>query len=223
MPSRRRRRLQFIRAAAATLFALIGAVWSSFGDIHDPEVRLSEIAPAVAGAVLLLVAGSVVVRTTASAIRDRASEKVDEARAGSLAKTVATAGYVVVAMWTLSALDVGIQALLLGGALTGVVLGIAAQQTLGNIFAGGVLLVARPFTVGEDTVLKSSTGEFHGRVTNIGLFYVTILTEAGQVDVPNSVALASAVGPGAAQANDAETSASDSESSPPPPAEPSRS
>lgn len=213
MPPHRRRRLQFIRAAAAVLFALIGAVWSSFGDIHDPERRLSEIAPAVAGAALLLVAGSVAVRTAASAVRDSASEKVEEGRAASLAKTVSTAGYIVVSLWTLSALDVGIQALLLGGALTGVVLGIAAQQTLGNVFAGGVLLLARPFTVGEDTVLKATIGEFHGRVTKIGLFYVTIMTKAGQVEVPNAVALASAVGPGAAQqADDSEASESETES-----------
>jgi hypothetical protein len=51
--------------------------------------------------------------------------------------------------------------------------------------------------VGEETVLKSSTGEYKGQVSNIGLFYVTIETAKGRVDVPNALALASAVGPGA--------------------------
>ena len=36
-------------------------------------------------------------------------------------------------------------ALLVAGAVTAIVLGIAAQQTLGNFFAGLVLLFARPY------------------------------------------------------------------------------
>ncbi len=90
-------------------------------------------------------------------------EKTGEARAVTLAKILSIAGFTIVFLWALSAVGIGIEALLLGGALTGVVLGIAAQQTLGNIFAGLVLLVVRPFMVGQDTVLKSSLGEYHGR------------------------------------------------------------
>ena len=41
------------------------------------------------------------------------------------------------------------KALPVGGAFTAVVLGLAAQQTLGNLFAGMVLLTARPFRLGE--------------------------------------------------------------------------
>ena len=39
--------------------------------------------------------------------------------------------------------------LAVGGAVTAVVLGLAAQQTLGNLFAGLVLLSTRPFRVGD--------------------------------------------------------------------------
>ena len=39
--------------------------------------------------------------------------------------------------------------LAVGGAFTAVVLGLAAQQTLSNLFAGLVLLSAHPFRVGE--------------------------------------------------------------------------
>ena len=47
------------------------------------------------------------------------------------------------------------QALAAGGAFTAVVLGLAAQQTLGNLFAGMVLLSARPFRVGERVRLQA--------------------------------------------------------------------
>ena len=39
--------------------------------------------------------------------------------------------------------------LLIGGAVTGMILGIAAQQSLSNVFAGLVLLFARPYIPGE--------------------------------------------------------------------------
>jgi small conductance mechanosensitive channel len=196
-PPNGRRRRRFLKGAGGTLAALIGSVVADFGNIYDPGHRLSRIVPTLAGSALLLLGGSVAVRAAASAVKDRSIARVGRDKGVSVAKTVAAAGYVLVTLWTLSALGVRLQALLLGGALTGVVLGIAAQQTLGNVFAGMVLLVVKPFTVGEDALLKSSLGEYRGRITNIGFFYVTIQTKAGQVDVPNAVALGSAVGPGA--------------------------
>ncbi len=197
MPPDGRRRRKLLRAALAALVAVVGSVVAGFGDIKDPSHAPGFIAPAIAGAIIVLLGGWVAVSALASATREGISEKAGEARGVTLAKMVSVAGYAIVILWTLSALGVGIQALLLGGALTGVVLGIAAQQTLGNIFAGLVLLVVRPFVVGQNTVIKSTLGEYSGRVDNIGLFYVTMQTAGGRVDVPNAVALASAVGPGA--------------------------
>ncbi len=58
-------------------------------------------------------------------------------------------------------LDAG--ALAVGGAFTAVVLGLAAQQTLGNLFAGLVLLTTRPFRVGERVEFRG--GALAGRST----------------------------------------------------------
>ena len=44
--------------------------------------------------------------------------------------------------------------LAIGGAVTAVVFGLAAQQTLGNLIAGTVLLSARPFRVGDRVRLQ---------------------------------------------------------------------
>jgi small-conductance mechanosensitive channel len=204
MPADTRRRRKLLRAAIATLVALVGTVVSGFGNIHDPTHRLGVIAPSVIGAGMVLLSGWVAVSALASAVREGAGAKAGEARGVTLARIVSVAGYVIVILWTLSALGISIQALLLGGALTGVVLGIAAQQTLGNIFAGLVLLIVRPFVVGQETVIKSTLGEYSGQVLNIGLFYVSMETGRGRVDVPNAVALASAVGPGARTSDEPE-------------------
>jgi small-conductance mechanosensitive channel len=85
--------------------------------------------------------------------------------------------------------------LALGGAVTGVLLGIAAQQSLGNLFAGLVLLFARPFRVGDRVRFRAGalSGQIDGMVVDVSLTYVRLETEDGLVMLPNSQALAAAV------------------------------
>lgn len=100
---------------------------------------------------------------------------------------------------TLGLFGIPIGQLVLGGALTSVVFGLAAQQSLGNVFAGLVLLIARPFHVGESIRLRASalgaTGMIDGVVTDIGITYVRLDTGQNVISVPNSMALAAIVGP----------------------------
>jgi small conductance mechanosensitive channel len=97
----------------------------------------------------------------------------------------------------LSALRFKLDSLLLGGAVTGVIIGIAAQQTLSNFFAGILLMIVRPFNVGDHVVLRNALGEYEGVVRDIDFFYVTIRTRRGPVELPTASVLASAIGPGA--------------------------
>jgi len=78
----------------------------------------------------------------------------------------------------LTLLRVNLGNLLVGGAITGVVVGIAAQQTLGNFFAGLVLLFARPYVPGHRVKISSGAmgGPFEGVITGSGLMYTTIDT-----------------------------------------------
>jgi hypothetical protein len=87
--------------------------------------------------------------------------------------------------------------LLLGGALTSVFVGIAAQQALSNVFAGLVLLLARPFKVGDAIRLRAGalSGEVDGTVTEIGITYVRLATVSGMLSVPNSQVLNAVIGP----------------------------
>ena len=107
-------------------------------------------------------------------------------------------GYVVAPVGMLSMLSISVAHLLLGGTIAGVVIGIAAQQSLGNVFAGFVLLVARPFVVDNHIRVRSGAlgGEFSGTATSRSLTYVLVLTDQGmQLKVPNSSVLAAGVGP----------------------------
>jgi Mechanosensitive ion channel len=93
--------------------------------------------------------------------------------------------------------QVPIGQLIVGGAVTGVLLGIAAQQSLANLFAGMVLLFARPFRVGDAVRFRAGAlaGVLEGTVTAISITYVKLETADGLVFVPNSQALAAVVGP----------------------------
>ena len=87
--------------------------------------------------------------------------------------------------------------LALGGAFTAVIFGLAAQQTLGNVIAGTVLLSARPFRVGDRVRLQGGplAGQLEGTVSSLGLLYTTFAKGEDQIMVPNSVVLNSAVIP----------------------------
>ena len=85
----------------------------------------------------------------------------------------------------------------MGGAFTAVVLGLAAQQTLGNLFAGLVLLSTRPFRVGDRVRLVGGAlaGQLEGIVSSLGLFYTTLISGADRIMVPNNMLLNLAVVP----------------------------
>jgi small-conductance mechanosensitive channel len=118
--------------------------------------------------------------------------------------TAGTVGFLIrfgtVTITVLSALAVGgisLQALAVGGAFTAVVLGLAAQQTLGNVFAGMVLLSARPFRLGERVRLQAGVlaGQIEGVVSSLGLLYTTLSRGDDRIMIPNNVVLSAAVLP----------------------------
>jgi small-conductance mechanosensitive channel len=195
-----------VRAGLAGLAALAGSVLASFGQLKDlGGPRRPDFDPAtgteqaffVIGAGLVLLGGGLAARYLGKALGKATAGELEADPAGTpLARLVTITGYIIVVLWVLSIFGIALDVLLLGGALSGIILGIAAQQTLGNIFAGIVLLIVRPFRVGEHAIIKSSLGEYEGLVTSMGFFYVKIQTARGRVELPNAIALASAVGPG---------------------------
>jgi mechanosensitive ion channel-like protein len=106
-------------------------------------------------------------------------------------------GAVTTLIVTLVLFGVPVGQLLLGGALTSVFVGIAAQQALSNVFAGLVLLLAHPFKVGDSIRLRAGAiaGEIGGTVSEIGITYLKLATPDGVISVPNSQVLNAVVGP----------------------------
>ena len=83
----------------------------------------------------------------------------------------------VVALWGTRPAD-----LLLGAGAFGVIVGLAARQTLGSVLAGFVLLLARPFEIGDWVVVADE----EGTVTDVNIFNTEIRTfDNEHVLVPN--------------------------------------
>ena len=80
------------------------------------------------------------------------------------------------------------KSLLAGVGVASVVVGLAAQSTLGNLIAGISLVLYRPFKLGDRLQISAPTGPETGMVVNIDLGY-TILRTADQrlIVIPNSV------------------------------------
>jgi len=175
---------------------LIATVLVAFGNRRDlfpgylTEAR-------IATAILLFILGwglaSALGRTLTPAILRR----MDPSTAGTATFVIKLLTIVTVGAIALHIAGVKTSTLAVGGAFTAVVLGLAAQQTLGNIFAGVVLQSTRPFRVGERVRLVGGplAGSLEGTVSSLGLFHTSILDGKDRIMVPNNVLLTLAIIP----------------------------
>lgn len=184
------------RAGATAVFSFVVlVVVATFGVPQSPDLTPRLVT--FLGAVVFAVSAAIAVRSTANELARVVGARASAGTASNLRLWFTMVGYVLVGVLALTVLHVPIEKLLLSGAITGVVIGIAAQQALANLFAGLVLLTSRPFEVGSWIVLRSGAlgGEYHGRVVGIGLTYTEVVTEDGPFSLPNAGVLAAATGP----------------------------
>ena len=156
-----------------------------------------EIAPGygrwirIATVIVLVVVGSAATHWLSKAMAPRMNRRLDPATAGTAGFVVRLFAMAAVVIFALRIAGVNAGTLAVGGAFTAVLLGLAAQQALGGLFAGIVLQSTRPFRVGERVRLVGGllAGSLEGTVSSLGLFYTTLSQGADRLLVPNSVLL----------------------------------
>ena len=185
------RRTVVCAVGAVTAASLGSALGNPYG--RSVHVKVTAFVCAAAFVILAVLA----VRSAAGELSRVITGRAGAAAGAAVRLTILLTGYLLTLLIGLALLAVPVQHLLVGGALTGVLIGIAAQQALGNVFAGLVLLLNRPFTIGDHIRIRSGAlgGEFDGTVTGMGLTYVALNTTSGPLQVPNASILAAAVGP----------------------------
>ena len=206
----------FRRALAAAAVACVGlALTLLSGGVlgttapvnYFQEHRRVAAVCAIVGAVLFFGCGVIAVRSATREILKVVPSRMGDDRKVGLRWICLVVGYLLVIFGTLGALNVPVARLAVGGAITGVILGIAAQQSLNNVFAGLVLLIVRPVSVGQRISLRSGPigGPYTGEVEDMTLTYIRLATERGSLLLPNSTILTAVIGPPGAFDEDVET------------------
>src|SRR4051812_48791484 len=156
----------------------------------DEEIR-------VAAAVVMLALGWALARDLGRSLEPALYRRSDPATAGTIGFLTRLTFIVLAAILALRVAGITPRTLAVGGAISAVVVGLAAQQTLGNLIAGLVLISARPFRVGERVRLQAGglAGQLEGVVATLGLLYTTFSQGEDSIMVPNNVVLSAAVVP----------------------------
>ena len=161
--------------------------------IHQGVVTAVRIATVLA----LLALGWAIARDVGRMAGPTFFRRMDPGTAGTVGFLVRLVTVGVVVLVVLGVAGVSAASIVAGSAFTAVIVGLAAQQTLGNLFAGMVLLSARPFRVGERVRLQAGAvaGQLEGVVSSLGLLYTTLARGEDRIMVPNNVVLSAAVLP----------------------------
>ena len=168
---------------------------SAFGDVRSRQFEPKTVGLTSVG--VFLVFSVLAVRRAISGLSDVSETRTGRRSGGGVLLLLTAVGYAAVLFIVLGMIGVSATHLLVGGTVAGVILGIAAQQTLGNVFAGIVLTLAHPFRVGDRIRVRSGAlgGVFEATVLAIGLTFVTVQADDGVYHLPNATLLAGGVGP----------------------------
>ena len=151
----------------------------------------------VATVLALLALGWAIARDIGRSAGPTFFRRMDPGTAGTVGFLVRLVTVGITLLVALEIAGVSAASLVATSAFTAVILGLAAQQTLGNLFAGMVLLSARPFRVGERVRFQAGAlgGQIEGIVSSLGLLYTTLAQGEDRVMVPNTGVLSAVVVP----------------------------
>jgi small conductance mechanosensitive channel len=192
-----RRAVKRARIQAIVMVPVLVGILVVYGyrdDVFGPDY---ETPVQIATTVVLIVLGWQIARDVGRALGPTLFRRLDPGTAGTVGFLIRLVfvGLVIIVALRVAGLDP--RTLAVGGAFTAVIVGLAAQQTLGNLIAGMVLLSARPFRVGERVRLQGGgiAGQIEGIVSSLGLLYTTFAQGDDHVMIPNSVVLNVAIVP----------------------------
>ena len=179
------------RRQAVLLSLVLAGVLVAYADREQFFGRGLDTPVRIATVLALVVLGWALARDIGRAAAPTFFRRMDPATAGTVGFVIRFLTLSITGLAALRIAGLKPQTLAVGGAFTAVVLGLAAQQTLGNLIAGMVLLSARPFRVGERVRLQAGplAGRTEGVVSSLGLLYTTLARGEDRIMVPNSVVL----------------------------------
>lgn len=187
------RRQALARLIPSAAFAVGGAAAARLnGNIRSESIDRRLLA--WAGVIVFIIFATACLHVFTRMVRKIISRRLSTSRAANIEFIMRVTGYIIVILATLALIEIPVGKLLLGGAVMGIVLGVAAQQALANFFATMVLIIAHPFTVGQRVILNSgSLGRYEGTITDMSLSHTRLQEDDGTiVFLPNAALLSGA-------------------------------
>jgi small conductance mechanosensitive channel len=188
-----RRRL----AILVPVFIAVVVVYSNYQSWFNVKPGTWDTAIKIVTVLALLALGWAIARDIGRSAGPTFFRRMDPGTAGTVGFLVRLVTVGITLLVALEIAGVSAASLVATSAFTAVILGLAAQQTLGNLFAGMVLLSARPFRVGERVRFQAGAvgGQIEGIVSSLGLLYTTLAQGEDRIMVPNNVVLSAVVVP----------------------------
>lgn len=176
--------------AAAAMTAVLHAIER---DVDDPNTLVGALALGIAFLLAAMLVGAIV-RRAERRVERRLTDVTGLRFASALMRVLAYLVAAVLYAHVVPRLHSLGTALLTGVSVMSIVLGLAAQNTLGNLIAGLSLVLYRPIHVGDRVQLNTPKGLVNATVDSVSLGY-TILDDGagGEVVVPNSVMVSNIV------------------------------
>jgi small conductance mechanosensitive channel len=183
------------RTHVALLLPLITAVVLAYS--HRAELFGADLPVRIGCVIALVVLGWSFAMNLGRAVGPTLLKRLDPGTAGTVGFVIRLLTLMLSVIFALRLAGLRPETLAVGGAITAVILGLAAQQTIGNLIAGTVLLSARPFRVGDRVRMHAGgvAGQVEGTVASLGLLYTTLANGEDRILVPNNVVLSGAVVP----------------------------
>jgi small-conductance mechanosensitive channel len=184
-----------VRLIPCGLLFIGGAVISSvYGNVRRGSVDHKLIA--LEGVIAFVVFATIFLQIFITALGNILTlHRLNRGRVASVRFMLRAVGYSALILMTLELLGISVGRLLLGGAVLGIILGVAAQQALGNLFASIVIVLTHPISVGQQVTLTSGAlgGQYVGTIFDIGLTHTRLLEEDGNlVLLPNATLISGA-------------------------------
>lgn len=192
----------YLNVAAFLIAVIIGAALVILiPQLYKSSLNSTAIYATVLQALLIVIFGYIATHELESLViaYGKGKQRMDER---SLAKVARVLGYIVIIFILLVMFQVNLTGLLIGAGFLGIVVGLAAQATLGNLFSGISMMAAKPFAEGDRITFTTwqygmmppsyshhaMLPGFSGVIDSIGLMYTKIKLDDGPVTfVPNAI------------------------------------
>ncbi len=166
--------------------------WLQAGKVlGEFERQTTELLPKIIAGLALFVLITVIVQIADWFVR-RIISRFDHRRAHifNMLRQFFKGLLIIIAVITaMATFGINVSALIASLGLTGFALGFALRDALSNLLAGVLIMLYRPFGIGD----RISVMAFEGNVTNIDLRYTTLTVDEKTFLIPNSILFTNAI------------------------------